>query len=92
MVTVRNSLVVQWLGLRAFTAGAPVQSLIRELRSRKPFDVAKKQKKNPKTQGNSLNKLAARIERMTGECCALKTSCLGTIWAVGLPPSFLLTH
>ena len=33
--TLENSLVVQWLGLSAFTAGAQVQSLVRELRSRK---------------------------------------------------------
>ena len=40
-----NSLAVQWLGLGAFTAGVQVQSLIRELRSRKPHHVAKKKKK-----------------------------------------------
>ena len=40
-----NSLVVQWLGLCAFTAGAQVQSLVRELRSREPHSVAKKKKK-----------------------------------------------
>ena len=39
-----NSLVVQWLGLCAFTAGAQVQSLVRELRSREPHSVAKKKK------------------------------------------------
>ena len=32
-----NSLVVQWLGLWAFTARAQVQSLVRELRSCKPL-------------------------------------------------------
>ena len=37
-----NSLVVQCLGLGAFTAGAQVRSLVRELRSRKPRGVAKK--------------------------------------------------
>ena len=31
-----NPLVVQWLGLSAFTAMAQVRSLIRELRSCKP--------------------------------------------------------
>ena len=39
-----NSLAVQWLGLSAFTAGAQVQSLMGELRSRKPHGVAKKKK------------------------------------------------
>ena len=36
-----NSLAVQWSGLRAFTAVAQVQSLVRELRSRKPHDADK---------------------------------------------------
>ena len=38
-----NSLAVQWLGLGAFTARAQVQSLVGELRSRKPRGVAIKQ-------------------------------------------------
>ena len=40
--TERNSLVVQWLGLHAFTPGAKVRSLVRELRSYKPSGMAKK--------------------------------------------------
>ena len=40
-----NSLVVQWLGLCALTAGAQVQSLVEELRSHKPHSRAKKKKK-----------------------------------------------
>ena len=44
----RNSLAVQWLGLGAFTAMARVQSLVRELTSRKPRSTAKKKKKNSK--------------------------------------------
>ena len=40
-----NSLVVQWLGLGAFTAVAQVQSLIGELKSHKPCGMAKKKKK-----------------------------------------------
>ena len=40
-----SSLAVQWLGLRAFTAVARVQSLVRELRSRKPHSTARKVKK-----------------------------------------------
>ena len=39
---VGNPLVVQWLGLSAFTAMARVQSLVRELRSCKLLGVAKK--------------------------------------------------
>ena len=39
-----NSLAVQWLGLLAFTARAWVQSLVRELRSCKPRDMAKRKK------------------------------------------------
>ena len=38
----RNSLVAQWLGLKAFTAGAQVQSLVRELRSYQLCSTAKK--------------------------------------------------
>ena len=34
--------MVQWLGLRAFTAVAQVQSLVGELRSHKPCSAAKK--------------------------------------------------
>ena len=41
-VRVESSLVVQWLGLGAFTALARVQSLIAELRSRKSCSVARK--------------------------------------------------
>ena len=48
----RNSLVVQWLGLRAFTSGAQAQPLVRELRSCKPHDAAKKEKRG-KTNNNA---------------------------------------
>ena len=41
-----NALAVQWLGLREFTAGAWVQTLLRELRSHKPCSMAKKEKKD----------------------------------------------
>ena len=41
----RNSLVVQWSGLDAFTPVAWVQFLIRVLRSHKPCSTAKKEKK-----------------------------------------------
>jgi len=37
-----NSLAVQWLGLSAFTEVALVQSLVGELRSPKPWGIAKK--------------------------------------------------
>ena len=39
-----SSLVVQWLGLSAFTAGAQVQSLVREMRSHKPRRTATRMK------------------------------------------------
>ena len=39
-----NFLAVQWLRLGAFTPGAQVQSLVRELRSRKLCGAAKKKK------------------------------------------------
>ena len=48
-MTQGNSLVVQWLGLSAFTAGAQVQSLVRQLKSHKPCSVAKKKKKKDDT-------------------------------------------
>ena len=41
---VGNSLVVQWLGLYAFTAQAIVQSLVGELKSHKPRGEAKKKR------------------------------------------------
>lgn len=40
-----NSLVVQGLGLMAFTAGTQVEALVEELRSSKPLDVAGEKKK-----------------------------------------------
>ena len=39
-----NSLTVQWLGFGAFTAGARVRSLVRELGYCKPRYMAKKTK------------------------------------------------
>ena len=39
-ITLGNSLAVQWLGLRAFTAGARVPSLVGELRCRKQHGAA----------------------------------------------------
>ena len=44
--------MVQGLGLGAFTAVAPVRSLVRELRSCKPHSMAKKKEK--KRQPGSL--------------------------------------
>ena len=40
-----NSLVVQWLGLHAFTAEGPGSILVGELRSHKLHGAAKKKKK-----------------------------------------------
>ena len=48
LLSLGNSLAVQWLGLSAFTAGARVQSLVRELRSHQPHGEAKKRKKTTK--------------------------------------------
>ena len=45
-----NSLVVQWLGLCAFTARAQVRSLVGELRSRKLHGAAEKKKKKKRQQ------------------------------------------
>ena len=39
-----NSLAIHWLGLGAFTAGGQVQSLVGELRTRKPYGTTKKKK------------------------------------------------
>ena len=39
-IIIGNSLAVQWLALSVFTAGARVQSLVGELRSHKPRNVA----------------------------------------------------
>ena len=38
----RNSLVIQWLGLSAFTARAQMQPLVRELRACKQLSQGKK--------------------------------------------------
>ena len=40
-----NSLMIQWLGLGAFTVGGQVKSLVKELRSLKLHGLAKKKKK-----------------------------------------------
>ena len=40
-----NSLAIQWLGLGALLLRTQVQSLVRELRSHKPWGMAKKKKK-----------------------------------------------
>ena len=51
-----TSLAVQWLGLGAFTAVARVQSLVRELRSRKVCGTAKnKRTKEDKESGQRLH-------------------------------------
>ena len=48
--------MLQWLGLGAFTAGAWVQSLVRELRSCKPGGAAKKKEKYCNLQSHVLGK------------------------------------
>ena len=52
-----NSLAVQWLGLGTFTAVAQVQSLVRELRSRKPQSVATKKRKKRIKFLNKMGKM-----------------------------------
>ena len=54
-----NSLAVQWLGLGAVTAGPGVQSLVRELRSRKPCSSAKKKKKKEKEEEEKYSSSSA---------------------------------
>ena len=49
-ITTGNSLAVQWLGLRAFTAEGQVRSLVGELRSHKPSGAAKKKNTETKTK------------------------------------------
>ena len=51
-----NSLVDRWLGLGAFTATAQVQSLVGELRSRKPCGKAKKKKKKEEEEEEERKK------------------------------------
>ena len=58
--SLRSSLVVQWLGLGDFTAGflGPwVQSLVDELRSRKPHGVAL----NKQTNKNEVSELTVPV-------------------------------
>ena len=50
-----NSLVVQWFGLRAFTEGAQVQSLVRELRFCKPHSMAKTREAFSDIKGQSAS-------------------------------------
>ena len=47
-----NSLVLQWLGLSAFTAQAWVQSLVRELRSCRLHGTAPPKKNYPKKKAS----------------------------------------
>ena len=47
-------LVVQWLGLQAFTPVAWVRSLVRELRSCKPHWCSKKKKKRKEKKSQKL--------------------------------------
>ena len=51
-----NSLVVQSLGLGAFTSEAQVLSLVRELRYCKPYSTAKKKKKKKKKKKEKAKK------------------------------------
>ena len=46
--------MVQWLGLGALTAMAQVQSLVGELRSRKPYHATKKTPRNWEMRGTGF--------------------------------------
>ena len=63
-----NSLAVQWLGLGAFTAGAWVQSLVKELRSCKSCDVAKKKKEKTQMNLSTKQKQSHRHRKQTCGC------------------------
>ena len=67
-----NSLVVQWLGLGTFIAGAQVQSLVGELRSHKSCGVAKKGKKEKKTMLKLCNRIKGKVENLIKELETLK--------------------
>ena len=58
----RNSLVVQWLGLGAFTPGAWVHSLVGELRILQPAQCGKKEKKGGKEGGENIRKKGIKKE------------------------------
>ena len=58
--TVGNSLAVQWLGLSAFSAGAQVQSLVRELRSPQAVQCSQKKKKTKQNKQKTPQKLYFR--------------------------------
>ena len=73
-----NSLVVKWLGLDAFFAGAWAWSLVRELRSHKLCDVAKLKKKERKIEGRQ----AKRSQEKQGGCQGWGYFCVASsIWA-----------
>ena len=57
-----SSLVAGWLGLRAFTATAWVQSPVRKLGSHKIPGKAKKKKKNPKKPNSGVMSLEIRLK------------------------------
>ena len=54
---------VWWLGLDAFSAGAQVESLVRELRSCKLHDVAKRTKTNKQKKKTTKKKRRRRKEK-----------------------------
>ena len=62
-----NSLPVQWLGLVAFTAGARVQSLVGEIRSRKPCSAAEINKQIKLNFKKFKNKTQQRMDSEQSE-------------------------
>ena len=60
---IENFLVVQSLGLNAVTAVSQVQSLVKELRSRKMRDMAKKERKKEITKIDCSFRYIGAIEK-----------------------------
>ena len=70
-IKVRSSLVVQLLGLSAFSAGAWVRSLVGELRSHKPHGVGKKKKIKFVKDQNRLPQLGKTEKTLKAQCNVL---------------------
>ena len=74
-----NSLVVQWLGLGTFTAGARVQSLVGKLRSHKLCSTAKKKKKKKVHYKYYLETLLCFLKKLNIELIKSSNSISGYI-------------
>ena len=80
-----NSLALQWLGLGAFTAGAWVQSLVRELRSRKSSSVAKGKTKTKPNQTPSFQMVSRMVSFLLINCKLLELERSLGVWPVLTP-------